>query len=71
MAEVWSQNVFSSVATKVGWDDELGLIVTWKNGKRSAYEGVPEKKAHQLANAPSVGGMLNSEIKDVFPHRYI
>jgi len=72
MAESWSQNVFSSHVSVVGYDGETGdLLITWKNGRRSAYAGVPENVAVQLANAPSVGTMLDSEIKNVYPHRYV
>lgn len=72
MAESWSQNVFSSNVSSVGYDGETGeLIVRWKSGKKSAYAGVPENVAVQLANAPSVGTMLNQEIKNVYPHRYV
>jgi hypothetical protein len=67
----WSKSVFSSVATDIGFDDETGeLLVTWKNGRVSAYQGVPEDVAVQCSNAPSVGQFLNSEIKNVYGHRY-
>jgi hypothetical protein len=67
----WSKSVFSSVATDIGFDDETGeLLVTWKNGRVSAYQGVPEDVAVQCSNAPSVGQFLNSEIKNVYAHRY-
>ena len=42
-----------------------------KNGKRCAYEGVPEDVAIELSKAPSVGQMLNSEIKGQYPFRYV
>lgn len=69
----WEQAVFSEMVSTVGYDeDKQELIVTWrKSGKKSAYSGVPEETAVQLANAPSVGQMINSEIKNNFPHRYI
>ena len=67
----WDQTVFSSVVASVGYDSDTSeLLVTWKNGKTSAYAGVPEGVAQQLANAPSVGTMVNAEIKNVYPHRY-
>lgn len=65
----WSQNVFSSNVSNVAFEDEVGLVVTFKNGKRYAYEGVPEDVALQLANAPSVGSMLNDQIKGRYGHR--
>jgi hypothetical protein len=68
----WSKSVFSSNVDTVGYDSEKQeLTVTWKNGRVSAYEGVDEDTALQLANAPSVGQMLHSEIKPNFKHRYV
>jgi len=68
----WNRSVYSSNVSEVGYDPEQQeLLVTWKNGRISAYQGVPEATALALANAPSVGGMLNMEIKNVFPHRYV
>ena len=69
----WSQQVYSTMVSEVSYDDEAQeLIVTWaKSGKRSAYRGVPEELALQLANAPSVGQMINMEIKPYYQHRYV
>ena len=68
----WTQAVFSSVVESVGFDDSTNeLIVTWKSGRISAYEGVPEELAQQVANAPSVGRAVGSQIKNQFPHRYV
>jgi KTSC domain len=68
----WNQPVFSSNVAEIGYDSSTNeLLVTWKNGRVSAYEGVPEELAAQLANAPSVGGMLNSDIKNSYSHRYV
>jgi hypothetical protein len=71
----WSQNVFSSHVNTIAYDDSTGeMIVTWDNGRRSAYSNVSEEMAQQIANAPSVGSMLHSEIKSNpgrYPHRYI
>lgn len=68
----WSQPVYSSMVSEVGYDDERKeLLVTWKNGKRSVYAGVPEETAQELANAPSVGTMLNNDIKPYYQHRYV
>ena len=67
----WSRDVFSSNVSTVGYDPETKeLSVTWSKGKRSIYSNVPEELAEQLANAPSVGSMLNSEIKPYYSHRY-
>lgn len=69
----WSQNVYSEMASSIGYDDTTqDLLVTWKkSGKVSAYSGVPEELALQVANAPSVGRMLDAEIKNSYPHRYL
>ena len=68
----WSQPVFSKMCTEIGYDSETGdLLVTWNSGKRSAYAGVGEDLAMQVANAASVGQMLISEIKPNYPHRYV
>lgn len=69
----WWKDVFSSNAQQIGYDDEKqDLLVKWaKGGKTSAYAGVPESLALQVANAPSVGGMLKSDIKPFYSHRYI
>lgn len=68
---IWSQNVFSSTVSEVGHDSDTGeLLITWKSGKVSAYQGVPEAKALEGANAPSVGQWVNAEIKPFYSHRY-
>lgn len=67
----WEKSVYSSNVESVGYDSEAKeLIVTWKKGKRSIYAGVPEELAEQLSNAPSVGSMINAEIKPYYSHRY-
>jgi hypothetical protein len=68
----WTKDVYSFVAREIGYDPETkDLIVVWKNGRRSAYSNVPEELAVQLSTAPSVGNMLNNEIKPYFQHRYV
>ena len=68
----WSQRVFSSNVEEIGYNAETEeLIVTWKSGKQSAYAGVPEGLAQEVANAPSVGQALNSMIKPQYAHRYL
>lgn len=68
----WSRNVFSSHVSEIGWDEESeSMIVTWKNGKRSAYVGVSEATALECAKAASVGGYLHNEIKPNYEHRYV
>lgn len=68
----WMQQVYSSMAREIGYDaDTKEMIVVWKNGRRSAYAGVPEELALQVSTAPSVGSMLNDEIKPYYQHRYV
>ena len=66
----WSRNVFSSMVNQIEWDDE-GMIVTWRNGKRSMYVGVDEETALSCAQAASVGQFINSQIKPNYNHRYV
>lgn len=68
----WSQAVYSSSVSDVGYDSDSGeLLITWsKSGKTSAYQGVPEAKALEGANAPSVGQWVNAEIKPYYSHSY-
>jgi hypothetical protein len=67
----WEKDVYSSNVSTVGYDtDTKELSITWTKGKRSIYSGVPEELAEQLVNAPSVGSMLNSEVKPYYGHRY-
>lgn len=69
----WSKFVFSEMVSEVGYDsDTQELLITWaKSGRRSAYQDVPEDVAESLANASSVGQMMNSEIKPFYSHRYL
>jgi hypothetical protein len=68
----WSKDVVSSNVASIAYEEEGGrLIVTWNKGsRRSVYIGVPEELALQVASAPSVGSILNSEIKPYFGHHY-
>lgn len=71
MPMTWSQDVFSSNVASIGYDEETKeMYVTWAKGKRSIYSDVPEDLARQVANAPSVGSILNTEIKPYYDHRY-
>lgn len=67
----WEKDVYSSNVSSIGYDPETEqMFVTWTKGKRSIYEGVPEDKAAECANAASVGSFLNAEIKPYYTHRY-
>ena len=68
---MWTKSVYSSNVQEVGYDpDTKELYITWTRGKQSIYSGVPEELAVDLSNAPSVGTMLNQEVKNYYPHRY-
>ena len=68
---MWTKSVYSSNVQEVGYDpDTKELYITWTRGKQSIYSGVPEELAVDLSNAPSVGSMLNSEVKPFYVHRY-
>lgn len=68
---MWTRHVYSTNVSEVGYDEETHeLFITWTRGKQSVYSGVPEELAEQLVNAPSVGSMLNSEVKPYYAHRY-
>ena len=68
---MWTKSVYSSNVQEVGYDPETKeLYITWTRGKQSIYSGVPEELAVDLSNAPSVGSMLNSEVKPFYAHRY-
>jgi hypothetical protein len=60
------------MVTNVGYDEESKeMTVTFTNGKTCAYAGVPEEVALQLSVAPSVGSMLNEQIKGQYSFRYV
>lgn len=70
----WNRGVISSNVEEIGWSDDDGvgtLLVTWKSGRVSAYAGVDEGLADEVSRAPSVGSMLNTDIKPNFQHRYL
>ena len=68
---MWTKTVYSSNVQEVGYEPETQeLFITWSKGKRSVYSGVPEELAEQLVIAPSVGSMLNTEVKPFYAHRY-
>lgn len=67
----WEKPVFSSNVSQIAWREQGSeMLVTWLKGKTSVYSGVPEELALQVANAPSVGSILNSDIKPYYQHRY-
>lgn len=68
----WDQDVYSSDASSIGYDDETQtMYVTFQRGGTYAYQGVPEDVARDAANAASVGSYLNENIKGSYPYRRI
>jgi KTSC domain len=68
----WEKQVYSTMVQAIGYEAESGeLIITWRNGSRGSYSGVPEDVALQAAQAASVGQFLNSEIKPIYAYRRI
>lgn len=72
----WTKPVFSKMVSDVGWEGEDPLsgtmLVTFaKSGKTAAYSGVPEGVAIQMTKSPSVGTMMNEEIKGQYSFRYV
>jgi hypothetical protein len=71
MAVDWT-NVFSSNVNRIGYDDESQtLLVEWKSGKTSAYEGVPADVADQASRNWSVGRFINDHVKNNYQHKYV
>ena len=63
--------VFSQSVREIGHDAATGeLHVTWVNGRRSVYSGVPAELAEQASKAWSVGKFVHEKIKPVHEHRY-
>lgn len=68
----WSRSVLSKMVQELSYDsDAQELIVTWNNGRMSAYADVPEDVALGVANAASVGQAMNQDIKPNYAHRYL
>ena len=60
------------MAQEIAYDDDAQeMIVTWNNGRQSAYADVPEDVALDVANAASVGQAINQMIKPNYSHRYV
>lgn len=62
------QNVQSSNVESVGYDaNAMELHVRFLSGPTVyAYHGVPEVLFEQLLSAPSKGGFVNTQIKNVY-----
>lgn len=56
--------VFSTMVQSVGFKEKTNeLFVRWNNGKLGVYKGVPLQVYEELRKAPSIGSMINSDIK--------
>lgn len=69
------KEVFSSNVKSLAYDDVTStLYVQWtnsKSGRASAYAGVPLDVYENLLRAPSIGGMMDSDIKKNYAHKYV
>lgn len=66
------RQVFSSHINRVGYDDAAGeLLVEYKRGKTSVYEGVPPGVAASVLGAPSIGEAVHGLLKGSYKHRYL
>lgn len=67
------REVYSSVVAAVDYI-EGNLLVRWQRARPgktiSIYAGVPEKLAHEVMNAASIGQALRNSIQGVYEHRY-
>jgi len=67
----WKEVYSSSVAA---WDYDPAsktMIVRWKGGKTSAYEGVPLDLAEKTMKSYSVGTALRNNVIGTYKHRYV
>ena len=65
--EMYSVN--SSNIASVGFDaDNQWVYVQFLNMSVYAYKGVPQHEFENLRLAPSVGGYLNRNFKNVYPY---
>lgn len=65
------KSVFSSSVSRIGWNSETNeLWVEWSGGRVSAYGGVSQEQADEIANSWSVGEAV-ARLKKSAPHRYI
>ena len=61
--------VFSSWVAEIGYDSENNrMLVKWAKGGMSAYDGVPEEIADQVAKSWSVGDALKTMIIGQYDH---
>ena len=66
----WSKSVFSSMVSSISYDpDTQEMVVQWTRGGSGVYSGVPEDAADELTRSASVGTMINTEFKGVYPYR--
>ena len=62
--------VQSSNIAEIGHDGH-NLRVVFKNGATYDYVGVPPEEFHNLLNADSIGGHLNTHIKGTYDHERV
>ena len=60
----------SQVIRRFTYETSLGrLVVTFVNGRRYAYDGVPEALASEMKQAFAKGVFFNRRIRDRYPSR--
>lgn len=65
-------DVLSDRVQRVGYvPDTQTLLVTWKRGKTSAYEGVPPDVADEVSKSWSVGSALNERVIGKYRMTYV
>lgn len=61
--------VISSVIGRVHYQAAARILeVTFKQGRRYSYFGVPEHEYRALLRAPSKGAYYNARIRDRYPY---
>ncbi len=65
-------SVSSSNISLLGYDsDQRQLHVTFKNGSRYTYDGVPQDEYEALLSVGSIGRHFTDNIKDSYPYRRV
>ena len=66
----WARQVYSSMVRELRYDEQTQeLVVFWTKGSPGVYSGVPEDAADELTRSASVGTVINSEFRGVYPYR--
>jgi hypothetical protein len=70
--ELTYRKVSSSLVSEIAYDKEREVLgVRFVSGAEYHHFGVPERVYPNLVNAPSIGAMLNREIKGAHEFRRV